>query len=226
MTEIKLRSDVKVDLIESMGTDETIVRAARASTGNDLVTLEKTQGLISYLMREGHTSPFEHCVLTFRIEAPIFVAREWERHRTQSYSELSLRFAEAVPEFYIEPPERPLVNEGSGAHPKLVAGNDAQYLTNITASEHSYLTAWEAYTIKVAAGIAHEAARKVLPLATYTTFWATANLNNWFKFLGLRNGDKGAPQWEIVQGAKQVEAAIAEQFPQAYKAWKSTYDSD
>lgn len=220
---IELRSDIDVMEIERMGSDQTIVQAARASTGKDLVELKTTQGLINYLMKEHHTSPFEHCVLTVRVEAPIFVAREWERHRTQSYSELSMRFAEAAPEFYIEPDERPLTNEGSGAHPKLVHGDAAQRAVNWIQSNASYEAAWEAYTNKLNAGIASEVARKVLPVGTYTTFWATANLNNWFKFLYLRNGEHGAPQWEIVQGAKEVEAIIAEAYPEAYQAWKRAY---
>lgn len=225
MTEIKLRSDMLVTEIQHMGDDAMIARAARASTGKDLVDLNKIEGLIGYLMREGHTSPFEHCVLTVRVEAPIFVAREWERHRTQSYSELSLRFSEAVPEFYVTGADRPIVNEGSGAHPKLVAGTDYQHTLAGYAHANASSMAWRHYEALLEDGIATEVARNVLPLSTYTTFWATANLNNWFKFLSLRNGDKGAPQWEIVQAAQQVEAIIARLYPVSYKAWKSAHGS-
>lgn len=223
MTEIKLRSDMSVTLIDSMGSDQTIAQAARASTGKDTVALERIEGLIRYLMRHNHSSPFEHCVMTVRVECPIFVAREWERHRTQSYSELSMRFEEARPEFYIEPDERPLTNEGSGAHPKLVHGDAAQRAVNWNQSITAYESAWEAYTNKLNAGIASEVARKVLPVGTYTTFWATGNLNNWFKFLYLRNGEHGAPQWEIVAAALLVEEQIAKLYPVAYAAWKETY---
>lgn len=223
MTEIKLRSDMSVRLIDSMGSDQTIVRAARASLGQDATPYERIKGLIGYLMRENHTSPFEHCVMTVRVECPIFVAREWERHRTQSYSELSMRFEKARPEFYMEPEMRPLVNEGSGAHPNLVDGTEQQARLNDTVSSRTYGTAWSAYKELTEAGIANEVARKVLPVGTYTTFWATGNLNNWFKFLYLRNGEHGAPQWEIVAAALLVEEQIAKLYPVAYAAWKETY---
>lgn len=223
MTEIKLRSDMSVTLIDSMGSDQTIAQAARASTGKDTVALERIEGLIRYLMRHSHTSPFEHCVMTIRVECPIFVAREWERHRTQSYSELSMRFEEARPEFYIEPTERPLINEGSGAHPKLVDGDDTHFITNLNEATDAYGASWNSYSNMLAAGLASEVARKVLPVGTYTTFWATGNLNNWFKFLHLRNGGYGAPQWEIVAAALLVEEQIAKLYPVAYAAWKETY---
>lgn len=216
------RSDIKVDLIDHMGSDDSVVRAARASTGNDLVTLEKKQGLINYLVRENHTSPLESCVVTFRIEAPIFVAREWMRHRTQSYSELSMRFAEASPEFYVPDESRPLVNKGSGAHPDLQP-SEIEGLFGRVEAYHWYVydKAWGAYTRMLEDGVATEVARNVLPVGTYTTFYATANLNNWFRFLKLRNGKIGAPQWEIVQGAKQVESILADIYPLTVEAWQT-----
>lgn len=220
MTDITFRSDMKVEHVQHMGTDATQVRAAKASTGDDQATVGKIQGLIGYLMRERHTSPSEHQVVTVRVEVPLFVRSEWQRHRTQSYSELSMRFAEATPQFYIEPEHRPLVNDGSGAHPKLIPGTSEQYELDLTKSALSYQVAWDSYREMVDGGIATEVARKVLPTGTYTTFWATANLNNWFKFLDLRNGEVGAPQWEIVEASRQVEEIIAELYPVAYKAWK------
>lgn len=220
------RSDMKVELVQHMGSDEMVARAARVSTGNDKLDLKKISGLIGYLVREQHTSPLEHCVVTVRAEVPIFVAREWMRHRTQSYSELSLRFAEAQPEFYLPEASRPLVNEGTGAHPNLVRlPDDEQQALAKKASvlhEYAYMQAWGAYEGMIAAGVANEVARNVLPVSIYTSFYATANLNNWFKFLTLRNGEKGAPQWEIVQAALQVEALISDLFPITYTAWKES----
>lgn len=223
MSEITFRSDMGVTLIDKMGGDETVARAARVSTGKDQLEQGKIEGLIRYLWKNAHTSPFEHCVLTFRVEAPIFVAREWMRHRTQSYSELSLRFAEASPEFYSPSEERPLVNSGSGAHPNLVHDGEGllQYSVSEIAWEASHL-AWKNYLELLEMGVATEVARNVLPVSIYTSFYATANLSNWFKFLRLRGGEEGAPQWEIVQAAKKVASVIQEHYPLSYAAFEAT----
>lgn len=220
MTELTFRSDVKIDYIQHMGSDEFIGRAARASLNRDMIDQGDVTGLLNYLTKAVHSSPFEHQVMTVRVEAPIFVTREWERHRTQSYSEMSMRFAEASPEFYVPPVDRPLINSGSGAHPKLVAGSPEHY--DLAEFDHTeaYKSSWKSYESMIKGGIASEVARNVLPVGVYTNFWATANLNNWYKFLFLRNGDFGAPQEEIVWGAKQVELLVEEHYPIAYKAWK------
>jgi thymidylate synthase (FAD) len=220
MTEITFRSDMKVELIQHMGTDETQVHAAKASTGTDQAPVGKIKGLIGYLFRERHTSPSEHQHVSVRVEVPLFVRSEWQRHRTQSYSELSMRFSEAAPQFYVIADERPVVNNGNGAHPELVPGTPGQVAVAQIAQKRVAEVAWEEYQCQIEAGIANEVARNVLPVETYTTFWATANLNNWFKFLDLRNGEVGKPLAEIVDAAQQVEAIIAELYPVAYKAWK------
>ena len=134
---MKFRRTFKVETVQNMGSDEMIARAARVSTGKDLLDQDKIEGLIGYLVRERHTSPLESCVVTFRIEAPIFVAREWMRHRTQSYNELSLRYTESDCEFYVPPADRPLVNDGSSAHPELVQGTEDQ--KQVTFSELEYV---------------------------------------------------------------------------------------
>ena len=218
---MRFRDDIKVDLVDYMGSDLRVAQAARVSTGKDLMDSQKIEGLINYLVRENHSSPIEHCVVTFRVEAPIFVAREWMRHRTQSYNELSLRFSEAEPEFYMPAEDRPLVNEGSGAHPKLSASHNPK-LYAVTKELHqvTYKETWGVYERMLNAGVASEVARNVLPVGVYTTFYATANLNNWLRFLTLRNGEEGAPQWEIVEGAKQVEEYLNELFPITMNAWR------
>lgn len=218
---MRFRDDIKVDLVDYMGSDLRVAQAARVSTGKDLMDSQKIEGLINYLVRENHSSPIEHCVVTFRVEAPIFVAREWMRHRTQSYNELSLRFSEAEPEFYVPAEDRPLVNEGSGAHPKLSASlNPKLYAVTKELHQVTYKETWGVYERILNAGVATEVARNVLPVGIYTTFYATANLNNWLRFLTLRNGEEGAPQWEIVEGAKQVEEYLNELFPITMNAWR------
>lgn len=225
MTEIAIRSDMGIELVQSMGSDEMVARAARVSTGSDLIEPKKITGLINYLVREGHTSTLEHCLVTIRAEVPIFVAREWMRHRTQSFNEISGRYARLEPVFYLPDVNRPLVNKGSGAHPDLRAAEDDDlHLWLSSEQEYLFERAWEVYSDAIDDNgddpVANEVARNVLPVATYTRFYATANLNNWFKFLQLRNGRKGHPQHEIVEAALKVEEIIAELFPITYKAWR------
>lgn len=224
MTEITYRSDMGVELVQSMGSDEMVARAARVSTGKDLIEPTAIEGLIRYLVREGHTSTLEHCLVTIRAEVPIFVAREWLRHRTQSFNEISGRYAKLEPVFYVPSEDRPLVNAGSSARPELVASEDDLELTNEVAQRLGRVDeeSWRAYNLLLGRGVANEVARNVLPVATYTRFYATANLNNWFKFLTLRNGEQGYPQYEIVEAAQKVEKIIEELFPITYRAWKES----
>lgn len=224
MTEIKFRNDIQVTLIQSMGDDEMVARAARVSTGKDQMRQDKITGLINYLVREGHTSTLEHCVMTLRFEVPIFVAREFMRHRTMSYNEISGRYSELEPEFYVPGEDRPLSNEGSGAHPNLVQGMHHDRLLGSSTAMHkrAYGAAWEAYQDQLTIGVANEVARNVLPVGIYTKFYATANLNNWLKFVNLRAGHTGAPQYEIAEAAQKVEQVIKTLYPITYEAWRKT----
>lgn len=218
---VNLRSDIKVEYIQHMGDDEIIAKAARVSTGKDQEDNDKITGLINYLARERHTSPFEHTALTVRIEAPIFVARETMRHRTFSFNEISGRYAKLKPEFYVPTEERPLINEGSGAHPNLT-NNTNMFDYSSTSKTHygSAETAWRDYEYMLDKGIATEVARNVLPVGTYTAWYMTGNLHAWFNFLYLRDGEVGHPQYEIVQLAQQVWPIIEEHWPIAASAWK------
>lgn len=221
MTEFTFRSDIKVDLIQAMGNDEMVARSARVSTGNDLIEPKKIDGLINYLVRERHNSTLEHCIATFRVEAPFFVRDQWVRHRTQSYNIESARYKEFEPVFYVPSRERPLVNKGNGAHPNLVTGDDDQYGIVLSSQKKAAETAYWLYQRQLAVGVAEEVARAVLPVSTYTSFYVTANLQNWFKFLYLRDGLTGHPQYEIVSGANQVKAYLRELFPVTVKAWET-----
>lgn len=223
MSEITFRSDMGVTLIDKMGSDETVARAARVSTGKDQLEQGKIERLIKYLWKNAHTSPFEHCVLTFRAEVPIFVAREWMRHRTQSYNEVSGRYSKLSPVFYIPEFKRPLENLGSGAHPRFEENDNViDYSLAAGIQKQVIENSWAQYDKLVGVGIATEVARNVLPVSIYTSFYATANLNNWFKFLRLRDGEEGAPQWEIVQAAKKVASIIQEHYPLSYAAFEAT----
>lgn len=220
MTEITFRSDMQVDYVQHMGSDEMVARAARVSTGSDLIESDKIKGLIRYLVRERHTSTLEHCTLTVRVEAPIFVAREWMRHRVQSFNEASARFSAMEPVFYVPDENRPLVNAGSGAHPLIEFSTDDD-LPLYAEGQHllSYKLAWRTYSNMREQGIANEVARNVLPVGIYTQFYATANLNNWFKFLHLRDGNEGSPQYEIVEAANKVAGILEKLYPVTYGVW-------
>ena len=124
MSEITFTSEMTVELVDSMGTDETVARAARVSTGRDKLEQGKIEGLIKYLVREGHTSTLEHCTVTVRVHVPIFVHRQLMTHRTLSKNSESGRYKELEPVFYVPREDRPLVNAGSGAHPNLVPAED------------------------------------------------------------------------------------------------------
>lgn len=228
MTEIRFRSDMDVELVQHIGSDETVARAARVSTGKDQLEQGKVEGLIKYLVREGHTSTLEHCVLTFRMEVPIFVHRQLMTHRTLSKNSESGRYKELEPVFYVPSGERPLVNAGSGAHPNLVAAPPAeegyQSIPEFTQEMHEAVSrvSWEAYGELINEGIATEVARNVLPVSIYTSLWMTGNLLAWFNFLKLRDGRDGHPQHEIQEVAKKVASIIQEHYPLSYAAFEST----
>ena len=202
-----------VEIVDVMGSDETVARAARVSTGRDQLDQGKITGLIGYLARSGHTSCFEHCTATFRIECPIFVARQVMRHRVFSYNEKSLRYTEAEPRFYIPGVDRPLKNAGSSAHPHLVDDDGIPYAYVLAAMTQTAADAYEVYKEMIETGVAQEVARSILPVSTFTAFYMTGNLNNWAKFLKLRNGSDGHPQHEIQDVAQQIEYVLHEQFP-------------
>lgn len=230
MTEITFKSAVDVEYVNHMGSDETVARAARVSTGRDQLEQGKIEGLIGYLVREGHTSTLEHCTLTVRVHVPVFVHRQIMTHRTLAKNSESGRYKELEPVFYVPGEDRPLVNAGSGAHPNLVheepdpRGFGMMSLSEFTQDVHRDLaeTAWDYYGQLIQEGVATEVARNVLPVSIYTSAYLTGNLLAWFNFLRLRDGSHGSPQHEIQEVAKKVAEYIKELYPVTYSAWKAT----
>ena len=165
--------------------DKEIVRNARVSYDNDGAerTDAQDQKLISYLYSNSHTSPFEAMVFTFEVKCPIFIARQWQRHRTWKYNEVSARYTELPEEFYV--PEA-LYEQGKGN--KQMSGTDRvkedTYLLGVMISNNE--RAFNAYHHLLSHGASREIARTVLPLATYTRFFCTVDLHNLFHFLRLR----------------------------------------
>lgn len=218
----KYRSDVSVELLQAWGSDEFAAKAARVSTGEQEVKPERLNGLINYLVAEGHYAPFEHLGATFRVEAPLFVLTQITRHRHLSFSVQSGRYTEFDPVFWVPSDDRPLINKGTSARPEMGHDdNKNNFLHFITGDSirHASENAWTKYQWLVGEGIAKEVARSVLPQNLYTAFYVTGNLRAWFDVLHLRNGSHGHPQAEIVEVAQKIETHIAELFPITYGAW-------
>lgn len=224
-----LSSEFDVEMIQSTGSDAMIANAARVSTGSDLNEYDSDVDakLINYLTKHRHGSPFEHSSMTFRISAPIFVFREFMRHRVGwSYNEISARYKKLEPRFYIYPGERPLVQEGSSAHPKLVHGKDSLVLTTNGTLHQAYKHSWEMYETLLNDGVANEVARSVLPVGIYSEMYVTCNARSLMAFLSLRVDADNArfetkPQWEIEQVARKMEEYFAFMFPATWDAFNN-----
>jgi len=191
--------------------DLSVVNAARVSFGvrSDELT-EKDKGLIGFLMREQHGTPFEHNFFRFHIKAPIFVVREWFRHRIGwSYNEYSGRYSEIPTEAYIPAAEQMRTQVGKpGAYTFEPMEN---YQFSKDRIKLSYAQSFGAYEKLLQEGVAKEVARMVLPVATYSEFYATTNARALMNFINLR-GDETA-QWEIRQYAHSLEYFFQEAMP-------------
>jgi thymidylate synthase (FAD) len=220
MTLTTLRSNFDVDLYQEAGSDAFICMAARVSTkGADTFDEGESAGLINFLMSNRHGSPFEHGLMTFRVTAPIFVWREFMRHRIGfSYNEESGRYKILNGTFYVPPKDRPLIQVGKAGAYSFEFGNDAQYeLTRQELSE-AYFTAWAAYQTMLKQGVAKEVARMCLPVATYSTAYVSCNPRSLMSFLSLRTKHEDStfpsyPQWEINQVADQLEEFFKTLYP-------------
>ena len=230
---IEFRTDVTVELVRSSAHDSDVLFAARVSTQGEQ-TLDDAQsgasaqtrdrGLINYLMRDRHGSPFEHNSMTFYVQAPIFVFREFMRHRIASYNEESGRYRDLRPVFYVPAPERNLLQVGKpGAYDFLPGSAEQAALVNdevrAVATE-----AFAAYQRMLEAGIAREVARIVLPLTIYSSMYVTVNARSLMNFLSLRTKREGShfpsfPQREIEMCAEKMEAFWADLMPLTYAAF-------
>lgn len=224
-SEIVFRSDFTVELTDSMGGDESIVRFARVSsgsTGNPASDL----GLIRMLMRDRHGSPFEAPVLQFRIETPVFVAREFFRHRIASYNEVSGRYRELSPVFYMPDDERPLRQTGKPGAYTFGLGSEDQIDTVKEMHRELAVTAWGMYQsmLNYPSNIAREVARNILPLSIYTSFYVNFNLRSLMNFLSLRWMHESSttptfPLYEIEQVAHQLDSYARSVAPIAMEAF-------
>lgn len=212
-------SDVTVELIDIMGDEASIVRAARVSTAGAEAKAEESAGLLRYLYNNKHASPFEHCTMTFRIQAPVFVTRELLRHRISSFNEESGRYRELEGKFYMPAIERKLTQVGKVGAYEFELGTLEQMFLVEDAFDTAYRCAWGQYQRMLDGGISREVARIVLPFGIFSTIYYTANLRSILNFLSLRVdwGEEAAvrshPQHEIELVALQVAAHVQDNFP-------------
>ncbi len=229
---IRFRSDMTVELVKHAASDADVIWAARVSTKGEssLEELERdperSKGLIRFLMRDRHGTPFEHSSMTFYVRAPIFVFREFMRHRTFSYNEESGRYRKLQPEFYVPAPDRKLVQVGKPGKYEFVEGTEEQYRLVVEATKRSCRQAYAAYLEMLEAGVAREVARGVLPVNLYSSMYATCNARALMHFLSLRTRREGSafpsfPQREIEMVAERMEALWARLMPITYEAFQA-----
>lgn len=225
-SEIILRSDFDVDLSMLSGSDQYICQAARVSTlGAEAFDSDESAGLINFLMKNRHGSPFEHGLFSFRITAPIFVWREFMRHRIGfSYNEQSGRYMELSPMFYVPPPERALVQVGKPGAYEFLPGTPAQHLDARYSMESAYERSWKMYKHMLHTGVAKEVARMCLPVSIYSSAYVTCNPRSMMAFLSLRTKVEDSmfpsyPMWEINQVANKMETCFKTAYPFTHAAF-------
>lgn len=210
-----------VELVESWGTEESIICAARMSTGKGFNDWDTDFKLLRYLYKHKHMTPFEMCGMIIEVKAPIFVFREWHRHRTQSYNEMSARYIPLPDQNYV-PSLDNIQHRIEVAGTNKQAGSATAHIPNASEIlgwmqnlEEAYVAAQLVYDKGLALGIPKEVARLPVPVARYSKMRASTNLRNWLQFLSLRLHPTA--QWEIRQYANAVVALLEGDFPKTMK---------
>lgn len=207
-----------LELIRTSGSDVDIVNAARVSYGKFVSQItDRDEKLIQYLMDHDHTSPFEHNQLSFRVKCPLYVSKQWMRHRMNSYNEISYRYVKAPVEFYIPVSWR--AQDKNNKQASVGAFKDQHALATYQAVLNQAYTAYEQL---LESGICREQARGILPTCTYTQFIFTCNLHSLMHFLKLRMHE-GA-QWEIRMYAAGMLKLAYQYFPASLGAWQKRYN--
>jgi thymidylate synthase (FAD) len=207
-----------VRLDAAMADDLSVVNGARVSFARHKTEMDDSDaGLIRFLMRERHGTPFEHNAFRFHIRAPIFVAREWFRHRVSSFNEFSMRYAKATDDFYVPEPEDVRTQVGKPGAYSFEPVSDEVAETTREELQQVYATAYATYERLVELGVARELARAVLPVGAYTEFYWTVNARALMNFLSLRNSENA--QREIRRYAEACERFFAERMPITYEAF-------
>jgi thymidylate synthase (FAD) len=228
----------KVELVDHVGNDLTIVNSARVSFGVHKTELDdKDRKLIRYLIKHKHTSTLEHCFVTFRVKVPLFIRSQHHRHRTWSYNEISRRYTDENLEFY-EPKafrtqhasNRQASNENELINPSMtdvvdvtIGGEPAEVSASDMVSYHN-ASSVILYNKLMQKGVCREQARGVLPQNLYTEYYASANLSNILKFIDLRSHE-GA-QWEIQRVAEAMLQILEELYPETLKAYNEVKNAN
>ncbi|XEO77949.1 Flavin-dependent thymidylate synthase [Candidatus Lokiarchaeum ossiferum] len=206
-----------VELVDVLGSDQAIVNAARTSYDKGTKKVSSTKQLIRYLMRHQHSGPLEFGELVFRIRCPLFVARQWFRHRTGSYNEVSLRYSEATDEYYV--PKSEWITTQDRRNRQARTGtvlNDSELIRDEFDSDANDLL--KKYNNYLERGVAREIARINLPLSLYTTFCYKSDLRNLLNFLTLRTDSHA--QFEIREYAEAMVEMAEKFFPITIQAWR------
>jgi|TARA_R110002074_G_scaffold247950_1_gene419964 thymidylate synthase (FAD) len=207
-----------VRLVDTMGDDMSVVKAARVSYGNETKGERADKKLIHYLMSHNHGTPFEHIVFTFHIKCPIFVARQWFRHRIGSFNEISGRYTELRTELFTPKLFR---QNKTDNHQASIDGDFSEDEVASMMTEWNYALdiAESTYQSLLEKGVAREQARAILPLGTYTEFYWTVNLRSLFNFLSLRTGDDA--QEEMRNYAEKIGEISKESAEWCFEAFES-----
>jgi thymidylate synthase (FAD) len=217
--EIKCLDKGFVRLVDVMGDDSSIVQAARVSYGKGTKTVHEDRGLIRYLMRHKHTTPFEMVEFKFHVKLPIFVARQWIRHRTANVNEYSGRYSEMKDEFYLPSSEQirtqSVINKQGRADETLPSEHTAEILDSTQAH---YEASFELYQSLLEKGLTRELSRMVLPVANYTEWYWKIDLHNLFHFLKLRLDTHA--QYEIRVYAEAMAELVKAIVPLAWEAYE------
>lgn len=228
LDDLIFRSDVVVELVKHSASDEDVAFAARVSTlgekAQEQSDPKKTAGLINFLMRDRHGSPFEHSVFTFYVKAPIFVWREHMRHRIASYNEESGRYRVLEPEFYVPDNKRKLLQIGKPGAYIFEEGSNEQIAITMSNYRRTCKEAYFNYQEMISHGVAREVARGVLPLTIYSSAYVTINSRSLMNFLSLRRSVEGQrfpsfPQREIEMVAEKYEEIFKELMPLTHAAF-------
>lgn len=222
--EIRVLDKGFVRMVDYYGSDQRIVQSARVSYGDGTKTVSQDAGLIDYLLRHQHTSPFEQVVFTFHLKMPIFVARQWVRHRMGRMNEVSGRYSIMKDEFYV-PAKEDIAPQSSdnkqGRSLEALSESDAERVQMEFMRGQN--EAYESYTKLVESGLAREIARINLPLSLYTEFYWQMDLHNLFHFLKLRLDTHA--QFEIREYAKVLLDLAEKVCPLSVKSFKNVMNT-
>ena len=203
-----------VGLVDQMGTEASIVNAARVSFGKMRTEMdERDVKLVKYLIANHHNTPLEHVVFTFLVHCPLFVRSQWHRHRTWSYNEISRRYTEVDLEFYVPPEIHAQADNDRQA--SIEAPDTLDQAAARAAIDAANQASLKAYEDLLAAGVCREQARGVLTQNLMTTFWGTVDLSNLLKFIELRSSQHA--QWEIRQYSDAIKELLAPAIPNVAK---------